>query len=60
MWNTLPTYIPSKVAKVLENILKELIKWQPKKIVLFGSLAHGDFGKHLDIYLAVELYISFH
>jgi len=60
MMETLPEYIPLKVAKVLENLLEEFVKWNPKKVILFGSLAHRDFGKHLDIYLAVELYISFH
>jgi len=59
MKETLPEYIPPKVAKVLENLLEELVKWNPKKVILFGSLARGDFGKHFDIDLAVELNLLF-
>jgi len=59
MKETLPEYIPPKVAKVLENLLEELVNWNPKKVILFGSLARGDFGKHFDIDLAVELNLLF-
>ena len=43
----------------MENLLEELVKWNPKKVILFGSLARGDFGKHFDIDLAVELNLPF-
>ena len=59
MKETLPEYIPPKVVKVLENFLEELVKWNSKKVILFGSLTRGDFGKHFDIDLAVELNIPF-
>ena len=59
MQDNISKHIPPKVVKVLKNLLKELVKWNPKKVILFGSLARGDFGKHFDIDLAVELNLPF-
>ena len=43
----------------IENITEELIKHDPKKIVLFGSRARGDFRKSSDIDMAVDVELSF-
>jgi len=59
MQRNISKHIPPKVVKVLKNLLEELVKWNPKKVILFGSLARGDFGKHFDIDLVVELNLPF-
>ena len=43
----------------LENIVNELKKHNPKKIVLFGSRARGDYRKNSDIDIAVEIELNF-
>ncbi len=43
----------------IKNITKELIKYDPKKIVLFGSRARGDFRKSSDIDIAVDIGLNF-
>ena len=43
----------------LENIVNELKKHNPKKIILFGSRARGDYKKNSDIDIAVEVNLNF-
>ena len=43
----------------LENIVNELKKYNPKKVILFGSRARGDYRKNSDIDIAVDLELSF-
>ena len=43
----------------LDNIINELKKYNPKKIILFGSRARGDYKKNSDIDIAVDLDLSF-
>ena len=43
----------------LHNIVEELKKSKPKSIILFGSRARGDFSKHSDIDIAIDLDLSF-
>ena len=48
-----------KWVEKLKKIVEELKKYHPKKIVLFGSRARGDFRKNSDIDIAVDLNLSF-
>lgn len=42
--------IPDNVKKEIDNISKQLIeKYKPKKIILFGSAAAGNFNKDSDL-----------
>ena len=59
MQENIPQHIPPKVVKILNNLLEKLVKWQPQKVILFDSLAHGDLDNHFDIGLAVELNLPF-
>ena len=43
----------------LRDIINELKKHNPKKIILFGSRARGDYRKNSDIDIAVDLVLSF-
>ena len=43
----------------LDNIINELKKYNPKKIILFGSRARGDYKKNSDIDIAVDLDLDF-
>jgi len=43
----------------LRNIIDELKKYNPKKIILFGSRARGDYRKNSDIDIAVEVNLNF-
>ena len=43
----------------LRDIINELKKHNPKKIILFGSRARGDYRKNSDIDIAVDLDLSF-
>ena len=43
----------------LQNILDELIKYKPKKIIFFGSRSRGDYKKNSDIDIAVDLKLFF-
>ena len=43
----------------LNNIVNEVKKHNPKKIILFGSRARGDYRKNSDIDIAVDLELSF-
>ena len=43
----------------LKNIIEELKQYNPKKIILFGSRARGDYKKNSDIDIAVDLNVSF-
>ncbi|WP_457564682.1 type VII toxin-antitoxin system MntA family adenylyltransferase antitoxin [Caminibacter sp.] len=43
----------------IQKIAKELKKYNPKKILLFGSRARGDNTPRSDIDIAVDLNLSF-
>ena len=43
----------------LDNIINELKKYNPEKIILFGSRARGDYRKNSDIDIAVDISLSF-
>ena len=43
----------------LDNVINELKKYNPKKIILFGSRARGDYRKNSDIDIAVDINLSF-
>ena len=43
----------------LDNIVNELKKYNPKKIILFGSRTRGDYKKNSDIDIAVDLDLNF-
>ena len=43
----------------LENMVNELKKHNPKKIILFGSRSRGDYKKNSDIDIAVDLTLDF-
>ena len=43
----------------LDNIINELKKYNPEKIILFGSRARGDYRKNSDIDIAVDINLSF-
>ena len=45
--------------KKIELIANELKKYNPKKILLFGSRARGDNLKNSDIDIAVDLHLDF-
>jgi predicted nucleotidyltransferase len=45
--------------KKIELISNELKKYNPKKILLFGSRARGDNLKNSDIDIAVDLHLDF-
>jgi len=37
------------VEKVINDLLEELKKYKPKRVILFGSRAKGTYNKHSDI-----------
>ena len=43
----------------LDDIVNELKKHNPKKIILFGSRVRGDYKKNSDIDIAVDLDLTF-
>ncbi|WP_457622328.1 type VII toxin-antitoxin system MntA family adenylyltransferase antitoxin [Persephonella sp.] len=43
----------------IESIVEELKKYKPRKIILFGSRARGDFKKVSDIDIAIDLNLEF-
>lgn len=45
--------------EVIKNLVEELKKYDPKKVILFGSCAKGTYNKHSDIDLAVDLNLPF-
>ena len=47
------------VEEIINNLLEELKKYNPKKVILFGSRAKGIYNKHSDIDIAVDLSLSF-
>ncbi len=49
----------SKVEEKIENIVKELKKYKPKRIILFGSRAKGYGKRSSDIDIAVDLKLTF-
>ena len=42
----------------IEKIVKEIKKYNPKKVVLFGSRSRGDNLKNSDIDIAVDIDLS--
>ena len=48
-----------RVAKVIKRLMEELLRYKPRKVILFGSRAKGDFSKHSDIDIAVDLDLPF-
>jgi len=49
----------NKAEKYIINIVNELKKLNPDKIILFGSRAKGYFRKNSDIDIAVDIKLSF-
>ncbi len=47
------------VEEVIEQLVEELKKYNPQRVILFGSRAKGTYNKHSDIDLAVELNLPF-
>jgi len=47
------------VEEIVNDLLEELKKYNPKKVILFGSRAKGTYNKHSDIDIAVDLSLSF-
>ena len=43
----------------LDKIVNELKKYNPKKIILFGSRSRGNYRKNSDIDIAVDISLSF-
>ncbi len=43
----------------IEKIVKEIKKYNPKKVILFGSRSRGDNLKNSDIDIAVDIDLSF-
>ena len=43
----------------LDNVINEFKKYNPEKIILFGSRARGDYRKNSDIDIAVYINLSF-
>lgn len=43
----------------LKNIVEETVKYNPKKIILFGSRARGDAKPNSDIDIALEIDLDF-
>jgi len=48
-----------KYIEYLNKILNEIVKFNPNKIILFGSRARGDFRKNSDIDIAVDIRLNF-
>ena len=48
-----------KVNRYISLIVEELKKYNPRKVVIFGSRARGDYRKQSDIDIAVDLNLSF-
>jgi len=48
-----------KSKKYIEQIVKELIKYNPRKIILFGSRARGDYKEQSDIDIAIDIHVPF-
>lgn len=49
----------NKVNKYISLIVEELKKYNPKKIILFGSRARGNYKRTSDIDIAVDLELPF-
>jgi len=47
------------VEEIINDLLEELKKYNPKKVILFGSRAKGTYNKHSDIDIAVDLNLPF-
>ena len=47
------------VEEIVNDLLEELKKYNPKKVILFGSRAKGTYNKHSDIDIAVDLSFPF-
>ena len=45
--------------EVINDLLEELKKYKPKRVILFGSRAKGTYNKHSDIDIAVDLNLPF-
>ncbi len=43
----------------IKNIVEELKKYNPKKVILFGSRAMGDFKNNSDIDIAVDINLDY-
>ena len=43
----------------IEKIVKEIKKYNPKRVILFGSRSRGDNLKNSDIDIAVDIDLSF-
>ena len=43
----------------IKNIVEELKKYNPKKVILFGSRVRGDFKKNSDIDIAVDINLDY-
>ena len=43
----------------IKNIVEELKKYSPKKIILFGSRVRGDFKNNSDIDIAVDINLDY-
>ncbi len=48
-----------KVDGIIAEILEEIKKYAPVKVILFGSRARGDHRKNSDIDIAVDLELPF-
>ena len=48
-----------KYIKYLNKVLNEILKFNPNKIILFGSRAKGNFRKNSDIDIAVDIELNF-
>lgn len=51
--------LDEKEFSYIKKITEELKKYNPSKIILFGSRARGDYSKVSDIDIAVDLKLSF-
>lgn len=49
----------NKVEKYIKLIVEELKKYHPKRIILFGSRARGNFKKNSDIDIAIDVKVNF-
>ncbi|SNZ06223.1 Predicted nucleotidyltransferase [Persephonella hydrogeniphila] len=53
------TFSQNKVEKYIKRIVDELKKYNPRKIILFGSRAKGTYKKSSDIDIAVDIDLDF-
>jgi predicted nucleotidyltransferase len=47
------------VDEIISALVEELKRYNPERVILFGSRAKGSFNKHSDIDLAVDLQLPF-